>query len=80
MKGHNTMTDSTILTDFAPWNPASRKPKASGKYLIWTNDGSMMVADYSVKYDGWGILPDGGRTYEIKDVEFWMSVLPPTIF
>lgn len=80
MKGHNTMTDNALLTDFAPWNPANRKPKASGKYLIWTNDGNMTVADYSVKYDGWGILPDGSRTYEIKDVEFWMSVLPPTIF
>lgn len=74
------MIDYTKLEDFAPWNPASRKPKASGKYLIWTNDGSMMTADYSVKYDGWGILPDGGRTYEIKDVEFWMRILPPTIF
>lgn len=72
--------NKTLFEEITPWNPQSRQPKASGKYLVWLNDGTMLVADYSVKYDGWGILPDGNRTYEIKDVEFWMSILPPTIF
>ncbi len=72
--------NKTLFEEITPWNPTNRQPKASGKYLVWLNDGTMLVADYSVKYDGWGILPDGNRAYEIKDVEFWMSVLPPTIF
>lgn len=76
------MTDNTILTEFAlsSWNPPSKKPKVSSDYLIWTSGGIATVANYSVKYDGWGILPDGNRAYEIKDVEYWMSILPPTIF
>lgn len=74
------MTDNTILTDFAPWNPASRKPKVSGDYLIWTSGGIATVANYSAKYDGWGITSDGRRDYEIKDVERWASIILPTMY
>ena len=76
------MTDNIELTEFAlsSWNLPSKKPKVSGDYLIWTSGGIATVANYSAKYDGWGITSGGRRDYEIKDVERWASIFSPTMY
>lgn len=79
--GSENTTKIRIEHNGIVWHNAELDPpKVSGEYLTWSEGGGAQVMPYSAKYRGWGVLMDGRRDYEAKNIEWWTPIIPPTMY